>query len=173
MSDSVFVAGLCSGDFKRMHRYGGHSMQLRPESCQAWVRAAFVRTYIFVHVFYRPLPYRRPWSVHLSDKIFVAVIWFAIPVTAVPRVTDGIYMCSTFKRLEVDPLLWSWKFFFQTWNILISSKDIYLGAQLPSKTGNGWAECKYTSCVFLIVNYGGHRPWLIVVLWKKLLLSLD
>lgn len=93
------------------------------------------------------LLYWRPWSVRLSDEIFVAVIWFAIPVTAVPRVTDGIYMCSTFNRLEVNPLLWSLKFFFKTWNFLISSKDIYLGAQLPRKTGNDWAECKYTRIV--------------------------
>lgn len=61
-------------------------------------------------------------------------IWFAIPVTATQRVlTDGIYMCSMSKCLELDPLLWSWKAPSKTWNILVRSREIYLWACLRIK----------------------------------------
>ena len=56
---------------------------------------------------------------------------FATPVTATQRaLTDGIYMCSMSKCLELDPLLWSWKAPSKTWNILIRSREIYLWACL-------------------------------------------
>lgn len=139
LPDSLFLTGLCSGCFKRMHRHGGRSMSNTPigdydlKGFRPWSEV-FVRVYVRLCMSLTvTLTYRCHWFVHLSDEIFVAVIWFAIPVTAIQRVTDGIYMCSMSNSLELDPLLWSWKAPSKTWYILIRSREVYLWARLKIK----------------------------------------
>lgn len=114
-----------------MHRHSGHSLSNTPIGDNDWKAIRPWSEVFCVYVclcmsFTVTLTYQCHWFVHLSDEIFVAVIWFAIPETAIRRVTDGIYMCSMSSGLELDSLLWSWKATSKIWSILINSERSWL-----------------------------------------------